>query len=486
MNKILELLQTIDITGKVIVGIIVGIFFIALVVNILIKIKYRSIAKHLESRQQRRSGVFKNELLNRIVQDYKAASSSPYSDVNTQAIIEKTFMDDLRIYLMGETLVKRSIGLLIVLGLLGTFIGLTISVSELVAVLLPGTSSASGLDFTSLLENLAGAAEGMGAAFITSLSGIALSIVLTILFIVLDCEDEKNKLMVNIEEYLDNVISVAIAKDKETEYTILNRILRDTFIDFGNKIETSLKDTVNEFGNKLTNVVMDVSLSSQTLDNTIDRFDSCLANFAGSVKDFSEFNTNLRNNVEMMDVSFIKMAESMSSSANLIKNNYDAIEKFSDDVKSAATEMSSFNQKVVDDMQALVEQVDKSVYAVNKLSSVMRESADTNTKTIENVQDAFVSSFTDVNKEISEMAQKTGEVFLKVMTDSSGEISEKLESSMNDALTSMDKIIKQFDSNQKIIAETIAALPAQTMAYNKSTTGQINRKLDAIKDEVTK
>ena len=486
MEKIMDLFQTIDISGKVIVGIIVGIFSIALIVDILIKIKYRSIAKHLESRQQRRSGVFKNELLNRIVQDYKAASSSPYSDVNTQAIIEKTFMDDLRIYLMGETLVKRSIGILIVLGLLGTFIGLTISVSELVAVLLPGSESAASLDFTIILEKLAGAAQGMGAAFITSLVGISFSIILTVLFIVLDCEDEKNKLMVNIEEYLDNVISVAIAKDKETEYTILNRILRDTFIDFGNKIETSLKDTVNEFGNKLTNVVMDVSLSSQTLDNTIDRFDSCLVNFAGSVKDFSDFNTNLRNNVEMMDVSFIKMAESMSSSANLIKNNYDAIEKFSADVKSAATEMSSFNQKVVDDMQSLVEQVDKSVYAVNKLSSIMRESAETNSKTIENVQDAFVTSFTDVNKEISAMAQQTGEVFLKIMMDSSGSISDKLESSMNDALTSMGKIIKQFDSNQKIIAETIAALPAQTMAYNKATTGQISRKLDAIKDEVTK
>ncbi len=486
MNTILELLRTIDITGKIIVGIIVGIFFIALIVDILIKIKYRSIAKHLESRQQRRSGVFKNELLNRIVQDYKAASISPYSDVNTQAIIEKTFMDELRIYLMGETLVKRSVSILIVLGLLGTFIGLTISVSELVAVLLPGSGSAGSLDWTLILEKLAGAAKGMGAAFITSLVGIGFSILLTIIFIVLDCEDEKNKLMVNIEEYLDNVISVAIAKDKETEYTILNRILRDTFIDFGNKIETSLKDTVNEFGNKLTNVVMDVSLSSQTLDNTIDRFDSCLANFAGSVKDFSDFNTNLRNNVEMMDVSFIKMAESMSSSANLIKNNYDAIEKFSIDVKSAATEMSSFNQKVVDDMQALVEQVDKSVYAVNKLSAVMKDSAETNSKTIENVQDAFVTSFTDVNKEIAAMAQKTGEVFSKIMMDSSVDISDKLEKSMNDALMSMDKIIKQFDGNQKIIAETIAALPAQTMAYNKAATGQINRKLDSIKDEVTK
>ncbi|MBN2558638.1 MAG: MotA/TolQ/ExbB proton channel family protein [Clostridia bacterium] len=486
MNTIFELFQTIDVSGKVIVLIIVCIFAIALIVDILIKIKYRSIAKHLESRQQRRSGVFKNELLNRIVQDYKAASSSPYSDVNTQAIIEKTFMDELRIYLMGESFVKKSIGMLIVLGLLGTFIGLTISVSELVNVLLPNTGTSGSLDWNFILERLGGAAEGMGAAFITSLAGISLSIILTIIFIALDCEDEKNKLMVNIEEYLDNVIAVVISKDKENEYTILNRILRDTFIDFGNKIETSLKDTVNEFGNKLTNVVMDVSLSSQTLDNTIERFDTCLVNFAGSIKDFSEFNTNLRNNIEIMDVSFIKMSESMAESANLIKNNYEAIEKFSEDVKSAASEMSAFNQKVVDDMQSLVEQVDKSVYSVNKLSAVMKESADMNAATIDNVQKAFVQSFTAVNEEIAAMAQKTGEVFTSIMLDGTNEISEKLGTSISEAMDSLDKTVRQFDSNQRTLAATIAALPEQTMAYNKAVSGQINRKLDAIKDEVSK
>ena len=486
MNTIYELFKTIDISGKVIVIIILCIFGIALVVDILIKIKYRSIAKHLESRQQRRSGVFKNALFNRIVQDYKAASSSPYSDVNTQAIIEKTFMDDLKLLLVGENMVKKSIGMLIVLGLLGTFIGLSISVSEMVGVLIPGSGSTGSLDWNFILEKLGGAAEGMGAAFITSLVGIAFSIVLTLIFIVLDCEDEKNKLMVNIEEYLDNVIAVAITKDKETEYTMLNRILRDTFIDFGNKIETSLKDTVNEFGNKLSNTVMDVSVTSQALDHTIDRFDASLATFSESIKDFSEFNSNLRNNVEIMDVSFIKMSESMSESANLIRDNYSAIEGFSSDVKSAATEMSAFNQKVVDDMQSLVEQVDKSVYSVNKLAAVLKESAETNTETIDKVQETFLKSFAEVNVEITSMAQKTGEIFSRIMMESSMEISEKLEQSITEAMLGLDKIIKQFDSNQKILAQTIAALPEQTMAYNRNAVGQINRKLDTIKDEVSK
>ena len=116
----------------------------------------------------------------------------------------------------------------------------------------------------------------------------------------------------------------------------------------------------------------------------------------------------------------------------------------------------------------------------------MKESAETNTNTINKVQETFMRSFEDVNREIATMAQKTGEIFSKIMMDSSMEISEKLESSITEAMLGLDKIIKQFDSNQKILAQTIAALPEQTMAYNRNAVGQINRKLDSIKDEVSK
>ena len=65
---------------------------------------------------------------------------------------------------------------------------------------------------------------------------------------------------------------------------------------------------MEDFGQKLTTVVMDVNVSSQTLDATVDKFDSSLANFASNMKDLNEFNINMRNNIERMDVNFIKVA----------------------------------------------------------------------------------------------------------------------------------------------------------------------------------
>lgn len=484
MNSILEMIKTIDITGEVIIYTIVIMFFLALIANIIIKAKYMSLGKTLDNRQQRRDGVFKNDFLNKIVTEYKAAASSSYSDVNTQATIEKSFTDNMRFALIGETFVSKSISILIILGLLGTFIGLSISVSELVEVLGSESSSASGLDITNLLDNLANAATGMGAAFVTSLFGIFFSILMNIILIFIDCADEREKLEVSIEEYLDNNIAVVLSKDKETEYSMLNNILRDTFIEFGNKIENSLKQTVDEFGNKLTNVVMDVSVSSKVLDNTVDRFDACLVGFADNIRDFSNFNTNLSNNVEKMDVSFIKMSQSLSDSSNLIKDNFDAIKSFSQDVKTAASEMSSFNKSVVEDMQGLVDQVDKSVTSINQLSVVLKDSSDINAKASANMRSSFVESIDKINEAVVSMAEKTGKIYSDIMLSSSDKISAQLASSMNDAVANLEQTVKSFNDNQRKLAATITILPEQTMAYNKATTEKINQKLDQIKTAV--
>jgi len=43
---------------------------------------------------------------------------------------------------------------------------------------------------------------------------------------------------------------------------------------------------------------------------------------------------------------------------------------------------------------------------------------------------------------------------------------------------------ESFENNQKILAQTIASLPEQTMAYNKSVSGKIQKKLDEIEKAI--
>jgi len=483
MNNLISLFKSIDISGKTVIVLIILIFLAAFVINILIKLKYQKLSKQINNRQNRRAGTFNDEMLNKIVQDYKVAGEINSNNVNTQAIIEKNFEENLKIPTMGETFVRKSQAMMVTLGLLGTFIGLTISVSELVKVLLQDIGSAS-LDWNEILVRLAGAAKGMGAAFSTSLVGLFGSVVLNLTLIGIDCEDQKRSLMIDIEEYLDNNIAVLIAKDKETEYTMMNRILKDTFVEFGTKIEDTLRATVETFGDKLTNVVMDVSVSSQALDTTVERFDSAISTLAVAMRDMSDFNLNLKENVEKMDVSFIKMSESLSDSTNLIIKNYDAIRMFAEDVKNAAGQMAVSNQETLEQLGFLANQVDQTVSALQQLTYTMKQSSEENAASFNNMKDAFEKAIIATSMEISSLTDKIKQSFQQALKESSDIIAEKTADTMEKSMANIYQMSESFENNQKILAQTIASLPEQTMVYNKSVSGKIQKKLDEIEKAI--
>lgn len=483
MNNLVSLFKSIDISGKLVILLIIFVFLAAFTINLLIKLQYQKLSKQINNRQNRRAGTFKNEMLNEIVQDYKLAGEINNNNVNTQAIIEKNFEEHMKLSSFGETFVRKSQAMMVTLGLLGTFIGLTISVSELVNVLLQDIGSSS-LDWNEILVRLAGAAKGMGAAFSTSLVGLLGSVILNFALIAVDCEDQKRSLMIDIEEYLDNNIAVLIAKDKETEYTMMNRILKDTFVEFGSKIEDTLKQTIESFADKLTNVVMDVSVSSQALDTTVERFDSAISTLAVAMKDMSDFNLNLKENVDKMDVSFIKMSESLSDSANLIMKNYDAIREFADDVKNAAGQMAVSNKETMQELATLAIQVDQTVTALQQLTGTMKQSSEENAASYNNMKDAFEKAIIATSMEVSSLTDKIKNSFEEALQESSDIIAQKTASTMEKSMESVNKMSESFENNQKILAQTIASLPEQTMVYNKSVSGKIQKKLDDIEKAI--
>ncbi|NLO40433.1 MAG: hypothetical protein GX115_13315, partial [Ruminiclostridium sp.] len=306
------------------------IFIISFIANLVIRKKYAVILDDLLNWHRKKEGAFHCDILNKIVEDYKSTAQGSYSEVNTQAIIEKNFNLRLRGLALGERFIKNTNTLMITLGLFGTFVGLTAAVGELAGIFknMDMIELIQNAGIEELLQRLISSLQGMSVAFTTSLVGVGCSIILTILMTIVNAQEVRENLMIHIEEYLDNSVAVVVSQDKETEYTMMNNILRTTFTEFGEKIQQSLQKTVENFGEKLTNVVMDVNVSSQTLDATVEKFDKSLANFAFGMKDLNEFNMNMRNNIERMDVNFIKVTESLTQASNIVVENYRSIEGF--------------------------------------------------------------------------------------------------------------------------------------------------------------
>lgn len=88
--------------------------------------------------------------------------------------------------------------------------------------------------------------------------------------------------------------------NKRDDYALLNDILQNAFTEFGNKIEKSLKDSIDDLGIKLNGMVMEVNLSSQALDDTVNKFDNSIRVLVENVNKITGFNRNLGENIEKM------------------------------------------------------------------------------------------------------------------------------------------------------------------------------------------
>jgi methyl-accepting chemotaxis protein len=172
--------------------------------------------------------------------------------------------------------------LVIILGLVGTFYGLTLSIGRLAALVSSDATDAS-LITESLTAGLTQALTGMSVAFSTSLFGIVAAIVMTLLGVFCNVSDRRTALMAQIEAYLDNVLLSGIARGDSSDR--LDRSMQA----FGQTVER--------------------------LEGAVGHFESALQTFATSTRDFQEFNLHLKDNVQRMSLGFADLSETLKAHA---------------------------------------------------------------------------------------------------------------------------------------------------------------------------
>src|SRR4051812_37724020 len=201
---VLDQLSAFDVRGYVIVSAIVLCFVVSLLTTLGVRARYARIAADLDEK----SGVvpFESRLLRQIVQEVsERAQASLSGPPNVQAIIEHNFQQQLRGALLGERFVRSSTGLVIILGLVGTFYGLSLSIGKLVKLL---SADSGTVDITQALTvGLTDTLSGMSIAFTSSLAGIGAAILLTLLGVLLNVASARTALMLQIETYLDRLLS---------------------------------------------------------------------------------------------------------------------------------------------------------------------------------------------------------------------------------------------------------------------------------------
>jgi len=135
-------------------------------------------------------------------------ASEKVEDVNTTAIIDGIFRQEkLSVFGMpipwefGDRFCRILPNLLLSLGLLGTFLGITLNLNHISATL----NQVEGTEIDTLINQLQQPLQGMGIAFASSLVAVACSALLTITNLVKDTTALKLQIFSTLEDYLDNV-----------------------------------------------------------------------------------------------------------------------------------------------------------------------------------------------------------------------------------------------------------------------------------------
>jgi hypothetical protein len=283
-------LPLVGVSGYVVMMAIVALVAMALLVAAYVRRRYGAMIADVRRNAGHVPPAFRSETLNQIAHEAQVAAEQHGGDINTQAIIEHNIQSDLGGLLAGERFVKAATGLTIILGLLGTFTGLTLSIGKL-AALVSGSAPAAGDITESLTRGLTQALSGMSLAFATSLFGIAAAIVMTLAGVFFNVPDRRTAFMVQLEDYLDNVL---LAAHRPAAAAGAGRAV-----------------AVGPAGAALEPLVARFGQSVAALEAAVGQFGEALRTFSGTTRDFREFNLHLKDNVQRMSLAFGDLSEAL-------------------------------------------------------------------------------------------------------------------------------------------------------------------------------
>ncbi len=289
-SAILDGLSQLDVIGCAILATTVATLALAMGLNWFAHARYRALARDLVQNGAG-GGTFFHDVLNRIFRDAKEAALTS-NEPNTQAIVEHSFQSELSPLLLAERFVRSATGLVIILGLLGTFYGLTSSIGRLIQLV--SNDPGDVTDVTqAVTHGLTHAMSGMAVAFSNSLFGIGSAVILTVLGVFSNVTDRRTALMIQMELFLDGVLSHAAVHSGGGG----TRVYR-------------MDGTVAAF---------DASVAR--LEGAVSQFEGALQAFATSTRDFREFNMHLKDNVQRMSLAFGDLSESLRTELGALRDD---------------------------------------------------------------------------------------------------------------------------------------------------------------------
>lgn len=282
----MNVLASMPASGIIVIATIAILFVLAVLLLFYTWGRYKGLAGMVKGGLDRDNGF-----LRFTVNDFADAYKKYGQDVNTPAIISNAVSTKLSGLLLCERFLANAVSLFVTLGLFGTFLGLSHSVSSLTELISYSNTS----EWLSVLDSVGGglmsALSGMGVAFYTSLVGVACSIVLTLLRSIFSPQAERETLEARLELWLDHTVAPTLPTERAKDESEMVQQMVHAMDSASKTMERALQNATGDLKTAIDSSRAPITAFNKTVDS-----------FNGGVRDFSEFNYNLRGTVERLDV----------------------------------------------------------------------------------------------------------------------------------------------------------------------------------------
>ncbi len=281
-----SILREMPFGGRMVVLVILCLFVLALAALGIVFTRYRRLSSLIAGENAEES-----DFLRYTLEEYSAAYKEFGGDTNTPGIIDSAMGSRLSGLQLGERFLNNAVSIFVTLGLFGTFLGLSMSVTSLTRLI----SYSNPSEWLSVLDSVGGglmsALSGMGVAFYTSLVGAGCSILLTGLRTVFSPQSQREKLATQMELWLDHTVAPGLATKKaRDEAEMVQRMVKAM-----DQSAKAMEDSLRNAGEGLRQTLEASRPYLVAFHQTVEKFNS-------GVHDFSEFDYNLRGSAERLDL----------------------------------------------------------------------------------------------------------------------------------------------------------------------------------------
>lgn len=292
------------IIGFGVIALIIALSIYGIVVSLRIRNSYKELNYGFERgsilNYESREKTFESNVLNEIVKDFKNSAQKGTDNINTEVLILKHLRNNFN---LNDKFMNMIPAISIALGLLGTFLGLTVAIHSTKGVLVSGVNS-----MELFLSEMGLPLQGMASAFWTSIFGVFVSIKLN--FIISLVKREKDMFFDTFEDYLDNLIYGENFYGFAKQFEKFNNTLENTMKDLTKEMRALFREGVEELVEKInkntidmtetakemSNYTVELSRVIKSLDNTVDSFSMPVEIFKKSIDNF-EINTDKFKNI---------------------------------------------------------------------------------------------------------------------------------------------------------------------------------------------